>query len=426
MEKTVSIAYGENSRLVRVPAANLAWVVGPKEVPPVPDVAAAVHDAVRAPIGSPTLTELVARYGTRTVVLVDDGTRSTPQRQILPALLDELNAAGVPDGEITAVIALGTHREMNPAERLQRFGAEVIERIQVLNLSTDPADFVDAGITPSGVPIQVAKIYVESDISIAVGNIIPHMYAGWGGGAKMVQPGVSSPLTTAKTHLLAGPRVYELLGKADNPVRDEMETIARQTGLKFIVNVVLTPSLQVCAVVAGDLVKAHRAGVKIAEPIFTVEVDERPDIVIASSYPADRDFWQGAKPLNNCGMLVKDGGTLILAHPAPEGIAQDHPALLELGLTDPEVVLRKVDAQQIEDGVAVACYLALCRTRQRAHIMMVSDGIAADEGARIGFECLPDLDTAIERALARHGKDARIGIVTHGGDIVGRIRGQQS
>ncbi len=194
-------------------------------------------------------------------------------------------------------------------------------------------DFVDLGITPLGIPIHVSRRYLETPITIAVGNIIPHMYAGWAGGAKMVQPGVTSAVTTGRTHLIAGPRVYEILGNVDNEVRKEMETIAVKSGLKFIVNVVLDAGGVVAGVVAGDVVKAHRAGVEIARPIYTLELSERPDIVVASSHPADRDLWQGFKPVNNCGMLVKDGGTLILIIPAPEGIAPDHTLLVDLGTT---------------------------------------------------------------------------------------------
>ena len=93
---------------------------------------------------------------------------------------------------------------------------------------------MDLGVTPLGIPIQVSRRYLESDIRIAVGNIIPHMYAGWAGGAKMVQPGVTSAVTTGRTHLIAGPLVYETLGEVDNPVRKEMEEIAVRSGLKFI------------------------------------------------------------------------------------------------------------------------------------------------------------------------------------------------
>ena len=91
--------------------------MGPRDVPPVGELPEAVRAAIRSPIGAPALSELVARHGTDTVVLVDDGTRSTPQRLILPVLLDGLNEAGVPDRDVTVLIALGTHRPMTEADR---------------------------------------------------------------------------------------------------------------------------------------------------------------------------------------------------------------------------------------------------------------------------------------------------------------------
>jgi nickel-dependent lactate racemase len=422
MYKEVTVPYGHETKTLHIPVENLAWIVGPKDAPPVADLREAVRAAIRSPIGSPTLSELVTRHGTNTVILVDDGTRSTPQDQILPVLLDELNSASVPDSDITALIALGTHRPMSDAERVARYGKEVIARIRVENLSQDPADFVDLGVTPMGVPIQVSRRYLESDLSIAVGNIIPHMYAGWAGGAKMIQPGVSSPLTTAQTHLMAGPCVYDILGQVGNPVRREMEEIAVESGLTFIVNVVLNRDGGVVAVVAGDVVAAHRAGVEIARPIYTIELDEQPEVVVASSHPADRDLWQGFKPVNNCGMLVKDGGTLILLIPAPEGIAPDHPQLVKLGQTPGDTVCRMVERDEIADGVAAATYLALDQTRKRVNITLVTDGITENEAAQIGLSATPDFDEALAAALTRHGDQACIGVVTHGADIMGHFR----
>jgi len=418
MMKTVNLPYGHSSRTIEIPAKNLAWIEGPSYAPVIPDIEFAVRQAIRNPIGSPTLAELVQRHGKRTLLLVDDSTRSTPQALILPILLDELNAAGVPDNEISIMIALGTHRHMRHHELTERVGEAVFHRVPVSNMSQDPKDFVDLGVTPLGIPIQVSRRYLESDISIAIGNIIPHMYAGWSGGAKMVQPGVTSALTTGRTHLIAGPRVYEILGNVDNEVRQEMETIAVRSGLKFIVNVVLDAAGAVAGVVAGDVVKAHRAGVEIARPIYTIDLDEKADIVVASSHPADRDLWQGFKPVNNCGMLVKDGGTLILLIPAPEGIAPDHTQLVDLGTTPAEEVLAMVAEGKIADEVAAATYLAFDQTRRRINVALVSDGISNAEAAKIGITATTDFGEALTAALARHGSAARIGVVTQGADIM--------
>lgn len=421
MMKSIELPYGHEQRTIQIPERNLAWISGPKQAPPLADLRSAVISAIRQPIGSPTLAELAATHGKRTLILVDDGTRSTPQALILPILLDELNAAGVADGDITIVVALGTHRRMNEAELIDRVGAAVFHRVPVVNLSQNPEDFVDLGVTPLGIPIQVSRQYLEAELTIAVGNIIPHMYAGWAGGAKMVQPGVTSALTTGRTHLIAGPRVYEILGQVNNEVRREMEEIAVRSGLKFIVNVVLDATGTVAAVVAGHVVKAHRAGVEIAKPIYTVELDEQPDIVVASSHPADRDLWQGFKAVNNCGMAVKDGGTLILLIPAPEGIAPDHRQLVDFGTTPAEEVLALVAQGKVADEVAAATYLAFDQTRRRIQVILVTDGISSQEAAEIGISATPDFQEAFAAALARHGSAAKVGVITQGADIMAAI-----
>jgi nickel-dependent lactate racemase len=182
----------------------------------------------------------------------------------------------------------------------------------------------------------------------------------------------------------------------------------------------------VAGIVAGDVIKAHRAGVEIAKPIYTLELAEKPDIVIASSHPADRDLWQGFKPVNNCGMLVKDGGTLILVIPAPEGIAPDHTLLVDFGTTPGDEVMKLVTQGKVHDEVAAATYLAFDQTRKRVTVALVSDGITNDEARKIGITSTTSFNEALDAALARHGKSARIGVVTAGADIMAKFTGKES
>ncbi|MBN1675031.1 MAG: nickel-dependent lactate racemase [Kiritimatiellae bacterium] len=413
----IELPYGNARMRIAVPEHNLAWVHGPQRVPGLPDVPAAVARALRSPIGAPSLADLVRKHGKKTVILVDDGTRPTPQHEILPAVLNELNAAGVGDGDISVLIGLGTHRPMARGECIEKYGRQVCERVRIENLSQDPKDFEDLGRTPSGIPVQISKPYLRCPLSIAVGNIVPHMYAGWAGGAKMIQPGVSSALTTARTHLMAGPNVHRILGRVENPVRREMEQIAVQSGLKFILNVVLNHESRVVAAVAGHPIEAHRRGVQIARPIYAIDPAETPDIVIAGSHPADRDLWQGIKPLNSCGLFVREGGTLILCIPAPEGIAPDHPEFVSFGRATAEQVLALLQRGEATDEVAVATYLAMERTRRALDIVLVSGGIRDADARKIGLRATADFPSALSLAMSRHGNDCRIGVMTEGADV---------
>lgn len=421
MIKQIEIPYGNGKKILKINEDLLIWTRDLHDIPPLKDPETTIRKALNKPISTPPLSDLVRQHGKETIILVDDNTRSTPQDLILPILLDELNKCGVPDSSITILIALGTHRPMTEEERTERFGKQILKRIRVENLPQTPHDFVDLGVTPMGTPVQVCRKYVETPMSIAVGNIVPHMYAGWTGGAKMVQPGISSAITTASTHLAGSGRIDTILGHANNPVRKEMEKIAIQTGLKFILNTVLNRDGQIANVVAGDVILAHRRGVKSAQSIYMMEYDEQPDIIVASSHPADRDLWQGFKPLINYGRQMKDGSTLILLVPAPEGITRDHPQFVEMGLTPAEEILEQVHTHRIANPVAAATYMAFDRVRRRIHIHLVTDGITAEEACQVGMSATPDLNQAFTQALDRHGKNTKVGIIKHGEGILKRI-----
>ncbi len=139
-------------------------------MPPVSDLTKAVRKTISSPIGTPSLKDLVSQHGTKTIILVDDGIRNTPQKLILPILLNELNVAGVEDSDITILIALGTLRAMSNVECVDRYGQEVVDRVTIINLPQDPGSFIDLGTTPLGIPIHVSRLYLESELSIAVGN----------------------------------------------------------------------------------------------------------------------------------------------------------------------------------------------------------------------------------------------------------------
>ncbi len=417
----IDIPYGESSKSFDLPDSRLSWIISPKEVAGVPDEEAEILHAIRNPIGAPRLAELVAQKGRETVILADDQTRATPQKRVLPLLLNELNRAGVADGEITILIALGTHRHMTEEECLLRFGVEVMDRVEVIDHAfDDPSQLVSLGETASGIPISVNRRYHESDISIAVGNIIPHIYAGWAGGGKMVQPGVCGPETTAATHLAAASVVPLILATLDNPIRREIDEVAQRSGLTMIVNTVLNSRRRIVKVVAGHIVEAFRAGVREAGPIYTVEIGEYPDIVIASSHPADLDLWQAAKALIHGALMTREGGTLILVTPCPEGVASQHPIVLQLGDASPAQIQREMKQMEPADLIGAATHIAVGAVRERVKVVIVSDGLKEEEARRLGFQYAPHLQEALKAALARHGAGAKVGVLTHGGDVAPR------
>ncbi|HHX44664.1 MAG TPA: nickel-dependent lactate racemase [Chloroflexi bacterium] len=409
----ITIPYGAATRTVHIAADNLLGVYAPGGAPVVPDAAAEIVRALAAPIGAPTLVE-AARGCRRVVIVADDNTRPTPTGVIVPLLLAALNAAGVPDDAIRVVIALGTHRPMTPDEIVAKFGQEVVRRVAVENHEAfDPAALVDLGTTPSGVPVLVNRTVMEADLVIGVGSIVPHHIPGFSGGAKIIQPGVCGERTTGEVHLLSVRREGSLLGVQENPVRAEMEVIAEQAGLRAILNTVLDTQGRLVAAVYGDPRAAFRRGVAISRTVYGVPAPERTEIVLAGSHPCDIEFWQAHKTLYAAELVVRPGGTIIIVTPCPEGVAVTHPDMVQFAGQPAEAIDAAIRAGAIRDLTAGALALAWANTRRHAAISLVSDGIADADARALGFTPYPDVQSAVDAALHRHGPRAQVAVLPH-------------
>lgn len=419
--RNVILPYGERNLEIAIPEKNLLGVYSPHDVAPVADVAAEIRRALGAPIGAEPLREQLA--GRKNAVLIaDDNTRLTPTDVLIPILLEECNAAGIPDSKIQVIIALGTHRFMTDAEIRQKFGHETVRRVKVINHPyRDPEALVDLGTTKNGGRIRINRAVVEADFKMGIGSIVPHHIPGYAGGAKIIQPGVSGEETTAYTHLLSvrAPRSY--LGVLDNPVREELDAMARKVGMNTILNTVLNRHGQVVQAFFGDTVAAFRAGVSRSREVYDVPIPEEADIVLSSSHPCDIEFWQAHKTLYPSDLAVKAGGIVIVATPCREGIAQTHCNMLEMTPYGSKRLREMIAARELEDEVGAALAIAWAQVKEREEVWMVSDGICPEEAQRLGFRYFGSVQEALDTALAQKGGNARVTVLTHAPDMLPRI-----
>jgi nickel-dependent lactate racemase len=415
------LPYGEKSVEIRIPEKNLVGVYSPRDAAPVTDVEAEIRRALASPIGSVPLREQLQGKN-NAVLIADDNTRLTPTDILIPILLDECNAAGIPDSAIRVIIALGTHRFMTEDEIREKFGAETLCRVPVVNHPyKDPDALVDLGTTKNGGRIRINRTVVEADFKMGIGSIVPHHIPGYAGGAKIIQPGVSGEETTAYTHLLSvrAPRSY--LGVLENPVREELDAMARKVGMNTILNTVLNRHGHVVQAFFGDVAEAFRAGVARSREIYDVPIPEEADIVLSSSHPCDIEFWQAHKTLYPSDLAVKAGGIVIVATPCHEGIAQTHCNMLEMAPYGSRRLREMVSAREIEDEVGAALAIAWAQVREREEVWMVSDGISPEESEKLGFRYFASIQEALDAALAQKGSGARVTVLTHAPDMLPRI-----
>ena len=168
---------------------------------------------------SPSLKELA--HGAKTAVIAyTDATRACPDAIIVPPLLSELEAAGIPRDGITLLCAVGMHRASTYEEKVAKLGPDIVERYRVID--HDPQSTVEFG-EYKGVPLTINPICLETDLLLATGVVEPHHYAGWSGGGKTVAIGCAGAATISATH---SPRMLDddsvRLGRVEGNIFQEV------------------------------------------------------------------------------------------------------------------------------------------------------------------------------------------------------------
>ncbi len=415
--QSITLHYGQEEQQITIPRQNLLDEVGMRAVEPATNPEAVIEAALAAPIGTRRLEEL-ARNSQRVVILVDDLTRPTPAHQLLPGVLRQLEQAGISKEAICILVATGTHRPMTQPELAAKVGSEILTNYRVVNHDYhQPDTLVHRGSTPSGIPITLNRLVAEADFVVAVGNIVPHRYCGWAGGAKMIQPGVGGEATTAATHLMITKDPRARLGVVENQVRHEMEAVAEQANLKFIVNTILDRHANIVDVVAGDFRLAFRHGVERARRVYSTPLKGQADIVLCSAYPSDINFWQAGKALYSADLAVREGGIVILASPCYEGVGE-HQAFVDLLQYDYDTLDGMVNRGEVKDRIAAAAALAVALVKARAAIWLVTSNISADEAARMGSRCFETIQAALDSAFQVKGDAAQVTVLHEATEIL--------
>jgi nickel-dependent lactate racemase len=332
---------------------------------------------------------------------------------MLPLVLAELQKAGLPCNNITILIALGTHRPMTREEMEQKYTPEVIANYRIVNPNwKDASSYKEIGFSSQGCPIRVHTALSDADYVIGVGQTTAHMIAGFGGGSKIIIPGCADGDTVGVVHWQSN-EVPEgkLYAHRENAVRDAIDEFAIKAGLKFIINdVPHGDGHHIAGAFAGHPIDAHRAACDAVKRICKVKIKEQADIVVADAYPADLDFWQALKGMNVAYSAVKDGGTVILVSPCPEGASSQHKELTSVGYIRKEQIRLMVEQGKLDRCIGGNLFLG-AQLLDRACGILVTKGISKDETRAMGFVWAPDPSAALEMALTRHGRSASVNVL---------------
>ncbi len=411
----VKLAYGKEGLWIELPNRNVT-VVEPKYVQGLPDEREALRAALRAPIGTPPLRDLVKPDDTVAIVF-SDITRPQPRKRMLPILLEEISH--VPREQILLINALGTHRANTEDELVEMLGHDMVANYPVLQHDAwDRDDMVHLGRTSFGHEVYVNAHYMRASIKILTGFIEPHFFAGFSGGPKAVLPGIADERAVLANHdaaMIGDPRATWGVTEG-NPIWEEMREAALMASPTFLLNVSLNRDKQITGVFAGDLLPAHAVGTEFVASTALVPVPEPFDIVITSNsgYPLDLNLYQAVKGMSAAAQVVKPGGSIVIAAECWDGIPDhgEYGKLLQMASTPEELLAMVRSFEFVRQDQWQVQIQAQIQLKADVYVKSAYLDAGAIESALL-YPCT-SVEETIGTLLERYGPEASICVLPEG------------
>ncbi len=398
-----------------VPASWTVIGVGePKHAPPLPDLRTAVQRALDHPVGAPSISRLAAT-AQKAVVICDDQTRPTPAYQLLPGILDRLNSVGIPDHRVTVVVGRGTHRPPTDEEVRIKVGGEVLNRVAVeVHDPDDKKALTYLGDSSRGTPIWINRTVADADLTIGVGNVAPHYFAGYGGGGKIILPGVAGRETIVRNHvLIRDPHTVQ--GKLEeNIVYTDMREVARKAGLTLKFDVVLNMANEVTNISVGEVGAAHKQGITMFNAIYGFKPPRPADVTITCGYPLETNLIQSNKAVMSADLVTKPGGIILLVSACSDGPGHGFYETLRERPEPDDVIEWMAEGKAQPSGGPVATRVrGILKTKT---VAVVTDGVSPEQLKDMEMTPFSTVQDALSE-LSRSRKTAEVMIFPAGSSI---------
>jgi len=412
----IRVPYGHSFLTAIIPDRVGVDIIEAPANPPATDPLGIVHSALENLLGNVAWTDFAEARSVG--IAISDKTRPVPHHQLLPPLMEHLSAIGIPDLAITFYIAVGAHSPMTPNEFQNILPTDILNRYKVVSHNGENDDLLlDLGQTHHGTPVWSNKDFVNSELKIVVGNIEPHQFAGFSGGVKTAAIGLSALKTINFNHALMTHPDSQIGTYETNPARQDIEEIGKKIGIHIALNSILNQSRQVVHVLAGDPVAVMQAGIPLSRQTCQVGVKTDYSLMISSpgGHPKDINLYQAQKGLSHAALIMRPGGTVILAAACPEGTGSPHYEEWMCGKQSYEDVLQTFKAEGFRIGPHKAFQIA--RDASRLRLMFYSEMEEAFARALL-LNPVQNLQSAIDLALADLQPGDRVGILPHASSTI--------
>jgi len=413
----MKLKYGKGEVKLLLPDKNILHVLNLKEQEILKDPEDKLRKLLKNPIGNSYLKELISQKGTRKIlIIVNDITRPTPYKIILPPLLNELGEVGINNEDIKFIVATGIHRGNSKEEMNNIFGEDLVSTYKFINHDADSPDLHYRGKLKSGNELWVNSIISDTDFIITTGVIVPHYFAGFSGGRKSILPGICGRKTIEANHaqmVHVDSRAGNLKG---NPVHEEMQEAAEKVGVDFNINVVTDENHKIVEIVAGELLTSWRQGVEVCKKIYLCPIEKKAEVVIASAggYPKDINVYQAQKALENACHAVKPGGTIILLAECTEEYGETTFEKWIEEANTPDDIIKRLKNKFVLGGHKA---YAIARAVKEVEVILISS-LPQDKVRKLFFIPMKNISQALNYVKDKYGEDFQAYILPSGNTVV--------
>ncbi|HEY3275066.1 MAG TPA: lactate racemase domain-containing protein [Syntrophorhabdaceae bacterium] len=382
------------------------------------------REALLKPVGGLPLAELVTA-GKTVAIIIDDCTRPTPTSAILSVLLPFLAEQGHPPEKVTIVVALGTHAPVPANDLIAKVGEKVAASYRIVQHNAWGDDLVSISVPGEEKEVRINPHVAGADIKIGISSILPHPMAGYGGGPKIIMPGVSNFAYIRPHHMKNTIDPASTAGRTEgNPFHQACMRVARAVGLDFSINCVYNRFGDVIRVIGGSLDAAFSKAVEVCFKELGVRFEEKVDITITSTYPHTHAH-QFPKGLAAPDKITKESGAILLSvptvHPLPDEFLASFDIIRERSHDKPAAYVREAMGQSLpflpdkplEFNMAMKCVII----RPKIRTILVSSMISESHAGTMGFEHAPTVEAGI-KLLQKDYSRAKVAIFPSGGLIV--------
>lgn len=412
----VKLAYGKEGLDVTLSDSLEVTVIEPRDIRGITKPEEALKDALKSPISCSPLRDMVKKAD-KIGIVVNDITRPSPYKIILPILLEEMKH--ISSYKITFFVALGTHREVSEKELREMLGDWIVDGFRIVqNNCFDKGTQVKIGVSSSGNDIWINREFSECELKVLTGAIEPHFFAGFSGGGKAVVPGMAGLQTIMHNH---SPKKIDdekaIWGITEgNPIWEEIHEAALMAGNSFLLNVTLNKNREITGVFAGDLTVAHKEGCKFVKSVAMVPVRRPFDIVVTSNsgYPLDLNLYQSVKGMSAAAQIVREGGSIIVAADCWDGIPEHglYGKILRESKT-PQELIEKVRNSGVGKQDQWQAYIQ-AKIQIRADVYVRSCGLTDEQIKSALLKPSHNIEETIDELIHRYGEKARLCILPQG------------